>query len=437
MNIRETVTGRRLARYCPRMPTPLRRVALPVLLASALMTPLALVAPASAAPVQAVTANAAAVGAVGTYVAVDPVRLVDTRSGLGGRVGKLGQGGSMVFDPAAGGNTPPAGQVAAVLLNVTGTEPTNSTFLTLYPTGTTRPGTSSVNLVAGQTRPNQVVVPVGPDGKVQLFNNAGSTHAVVDLQGFYSTATGVTGGTYLPVEPTRVIDTREPDQGEVFPFTEGETGGILVDAPGVGADTSAVEVNITVTEPTASGYLTAWDGSTQAPPTASNLNFVPGQTVANHVVVPVSFDGLGRPFIALFNSRGNTHVIVDVIGRYDDGSRTDGLRFEPAVPRRVLDTRDTGSRVAAGATVRVPATGLPAAAKAHVVNLTATDSVGAGFALAWSGDGAKPFVSTVNFVRGEDSPNLATAAANSTGGFAVSAGSSAVHLIADYQGYFY
>ena len=69
--------------------------------------------------------------------------------------------------------------------------------------------------------------------------------------------------------------------------------------------------------------------------------------------------------------------------------------------------------------MRVPApSGLPAA-QAHVINLTATDSVGGGFALAWSGDGARPFVSNVNVVRGEDSADLATATANSAGGFAV------------------
>ena len=419
------------------MPIPLRRVALPVLFASALLTPLALVAPATAAPVQTIAAAAAAVGQVGTFITVDPVRLVDTRSGLGGGTGKLGQGGEMVFHPAAN-NAIPATGVSAVLLNVTGTEPTNSTFLTLWPTAAARPGTSSLNLLAGQTRPNQVVVPFGPDGKVQLRNNAGSTHAIVDLQGFYSTSTGATGGKYHPIAPERVLDTRVFDE----PFAEGEASPVYVDATGVGAAVAAVEINITITEPTASGHLSAWDGATPTPPTVSNANFVPGQTVANHTVVGVTLDPAGFPYIGMFNSRGITDVIVDVLGWYDNGTSPDGLRFEPTLPSRVLDTRGSGSRVAAGGTVRVPTSGLPApsgtpAAQAHVVNLTATDSVGAGFALAWSGDGAKPFVSNVNFVRGEDSPNLATAAANSAGGFAVSAGASAVHLIADYQGYFY
>ena len=80
---------------------------------------------------------------------------------------------------------------------------------------------------------------------------------------------------------------------------------------------TAVDVNLTVTEPTTSGHITAWPGDLD-PPCVSNVNFAPGQTVANHAVVPVSFDEERQPYIAVRNSNGDTHLIVDVQGWYDD-----------------------------------------------------------------------------------------------------------------------
>ena len=59
----------------------------------------------------------------------------------------------------------------AVALNVTVTEPTAGSFLTVWPTGEARPLASSVNMAPGQTVPNLVLAQVGADGKVSIFNN--------------------------------------------------------------------------------------------------------------------------------------------------------------------------------------------------------------------------------------------------------------------------
>ena len=69
--------------------------------------------------------------------------------------------------------------------------------------------------------------------------------------------------------------------------------------------------NITATEPTAGSYLTAFPTGTQ-PPLASNLNFGPGQTIPNLVVVKL---GSGGKF-SVYNAAGSTHVIADVVGWY-------------------------------------------------------------------------------------------------------------------------
>ena len=70
-------------------------------------------------------------------------------------------------------------------------------------------------------------------------------------------------------------------------------------------------LNVTVTGPTNGSVLTVYP-SDAALPTASNLNFVAGQTIANMVVVKV---GAGNK-VTFFNSYGSTDVIADLAGSY-------------------------------------------------------------------------------------------------------------------------
>jgi hypothetical protein len=79
---------------------------------------------------------------------------------------------------------PATGAVAAVL-NVTVTNTTASSYLTVWPDGTGRPLASDMNWVAGQTIPNLAIVKLGSNGKVDIFNFAGSTDVVVDVMGWY------------------------------------------------------------------------------------------------------------------------------------------------------------------------------------------------------------------------------------------------------------
>jgi hypothetical protein len=81
-------------------------------------------------------------------------------------------------------------------------------------------------------------------------------------------------------------------------------------AGGVPGNASAVVMNATVTDTTAAGYLTVWP--TGAPqPLASNLNWVPSQTVANLAVVP-----LGGGQVSVYDSAGTADVVADIVGWY-------------------------------------------------------------------------------------------------------------------------
>jgi hypothetical protein len=79
----------------------------------------------------------------------------------------------------------PSSGVTAVVLNVTAVGGTASSFVIVYPDGQARPGTSNLDFAKGQTIANLVVVPVGADGKVDFYNDAGSVNLVADLDGYY------------------------------------------------------------------------------------------------------------------------------------------------------------------------------------------------------------------------------------------------------------
>jgi hypothetical protein len=171
------------------------------------------------------------------------------------------------------------------------------------------PLASNLNFLAGQTRPNLVIVRVPADGIIDFYNNVGSVHVIADVVGWYDEDRSSENGRFVPLDPARVLDTRT----NASPVLGGTTrllgmagnGGV----PFVGAD--AVVMNVTATEPTAQSYLTVYpDGPVR--PLASNLNFVSGQTVPNLVIGRLGNAGALR----IYNDRGAVHVIADVAGYF-------------------------------------------------------------------------------------------------------------------------
>ena len=80
----------------------------------------------------------------------------------------------------------PAG-TTAVTLNLTATNPTATSYLTVYPAGTIQPGTANLSFTKGQTISNMVIVAVGTDAKVTVYNkrrDRGRHRA--DLTGYFT-----------------------------------------------------------------------------------------------------------------------------------------------------------------------------------------------------------------------------------------------------------
>lgn len=118
------------------------------------------------------------------FYPVTPVRALDTRNGTGGVSTPVGQGASIDLTIRSA-NGIPAG-ASAIVMNTTAVTPNAASYLTAWPTGVTRPLASNLNYVAGDVVPNLVQVGIGSNGKVSLFNNAGSVDLVVDLTGYFA-----------------------------------------------------------------------------------------------------------------------------------------------------------------------------------------------------------------------------------------------------------
>ncbi len=128
-------------------------------------------------------------GTPGTWLRIGfnpltPVRILDTRTGIGGITGPLTAGQSVSL--TVGGNNGVPAQASAVVMNATVTDTTAASFLTIWPEGATRPLASNLNWGPGVTIPNLVTVKLGTGAGISIFNDLGTVQVILDLAGFYS-----------------------------------------------------------------------------------------------------------------------------------------------------------------------------------------------------------------------------------------------------------
>ncbi|MFG3347016.1 hypothetical protein ACGF1Z_18345 [Streptomyces sp. NPDC048018] len=244
-------------------------------------------------------------GAAGSaYQPLAPARFMDTRSGTGVPKAKIGPGATARLRVAGVQGVPESG-VTAVVMNVTATNASSSTFVTAYPDGTPLPGTSNLNVPAGRTVAGLVVVPV-VNGRVAFTNRFGSLDLVGDVVGYYTSGTG---HAFTGSESRRLMDTRSGLGVRKGAVGAGQS--VTLPVAGVGAvpaGVKAVVLNVTATQPTVAGFVSVYPSGTPRT-TASSLNFRAGQTVPNQVVVPV-VDGK----VTFYNHSGSVQLIADVEG---------------------------------------------------------------------------------------------------------------------------
>lgn len=368
-------------------------------------------------------------------------RILDTRVGNGAPAAKLGPGQTLNLQVTGRGGVPLTG-ISAVVLNVTVTEPTAESFLTTWPTGATRPVASSLNYVSGLTVANQVLVKLGNGGQVSLFNDVGSVHVIADVIGTYSDTLS-SGSLFNSLPPSRVLDTRSGQGAPAAKIGPGGTIGVQVTgAGGVPASgVTAVALNVTVTETTADSFLTVWPAGQGRPDLSSSLNWGPGRTVPNLVIVGVG-DG-GR--INLYNSAGSAHVLADVVGWYaGDAGTPPGSRLTAVSPVRLLDTRigqgAPAGKVGPGGKLDLQVTNaagaIPGTATAAVLNVTVTGPTAESYLTVWPAGAAQPVASSLNFVAGQTVANLVIVKLSAGGLASIYNAAGATHVIADVVGWF-
>jgi hypothetical protein len=370
------------------------------------------------AVIPSTSAFAAATPNQGTYYQLTPFRILDTREGNGAPRAKMVGGQTITLQVNGHGGLPAMG-VSAVVLNVTTTGATAASFLTVFPSGDPRPNASSLNFVAGWTGANSVTVGVGANGAVDIFNNYGSLDVIADVVGFYAADDSLVtprgpGGQFHPVEPLRLFDSRTA-WGYKLP-ADYSVQVAVDDGAANNPHIRALVVNVTAVDPSLPGYLTTWDGTGQ-PPSTSTLNYAPGAVVPNMAVVPTSLccappGGAPYPSIGVYTNV-DTHVIVDIVGYFDDGTLANGLRFTPQTPVRIADTRNGfGAPSAIGpgstATITAPAGVAKPEMQALALNVTAVTPTASTYLSVWPngiGTIGQPNVSSLNPAAGQTVPN--------------------------------
>lgn len=389
-------------------------------------------------------ASLPATAAPGAFVSLStPARLLDTRVGkvtADGRYQGVGavRSGTTYSLPVTGRVSVPSSGVAAVVLNVTSVNPTGPGYVTAFPCGGAVPRSSSLNLVVGAVTPNAVIARPGVGGAV-CFWAVGTTDLVVDVSGYF-----VTGGVDALPSPVRLLDTRpatargatvDGQQVGHGPLASGAELAVPVAGRG-GLSTGArsVLLNLTVVSARSAGYLAVYPcGGTR--PASSTLNFTLGTTRANAVVSGLSPDGK----VCVY-SVGVADVVLDASGSLPTTT------FSPLAPARLLDTRarptvDTRfSGVGpqpAGASVTLPVAGrggVPAGAKAVVLNVTAVAPTLPGFTTVFP-QGATPNASNLNYAPKQIVANLVVAPLSASGTTCLTTSGSATDLVVDVTGY--
>ncbi len=225
--------------------------------------------------------------------------------------------GTSLRVPVTGLDGVPSSGVTAVALNVTATDTSASGYFTVFNHDDGRPTASNLNFVKGATVPNLVISAVAGDGTVDIYDAGGTADVVVDLFGWYDGDQSTNAGRFEAVAPWRDLDTRT----HLGPVPAGSADGLAV--TGVGGvpstNVAGVVLNVTVTAPAGSGFLTVFPADASDRPEVSNLNYVAGQTVPNLVVSGVSsMASAAGPAgsIALFAGVNATQVVVDVAGYF-------------------------------------------------------------------------------------------------------------------------
>ncbi len=178
------------------------------------------------------TALTAAPSAPSSVVTVDPARILDTRTPLGVPAkAPVGADSSITLQVTGVGGVP--ANATGVIITLTAVDATAATFITATPTGTTRSTTSVLNPSGPAAIANTITMSLGTNGRIDLYNLAGSVNLVADVSGYLLPTTGTGQVATRSIELTAYgassINAGAPDGVGCIDLAN--TGEILIDVP--------------------------------------------------------------------------------------------------------------------------------------------------------------------------------------------------------------
>jgi hypothetical protein len=245
---------------------------------------------------------------------------------------------------------------------------------------------------------------------------------------FTGNATPPLTGDFVPLRPTRVLDTRNGTGYFGAKPTAGQT--IMLFMGPVPVDAAAADLTVIATSESANGSVRVW--ACGAPkPTGPSLTFRKAVTISTHVNAALGTSGS----VCLQPSAG-THLVADLDGYYPSTSN-----YHPTTSPRLLDTRNhtgyTGSKPTAGKTIQLKVTGgsVPSNAAAVALDVTATQEAASGGLTVWPCGGSAPLSQALSYHTGHSVVLLVVSKVGSGGKVCIRT-SKASHVVADLRGWY-
>lgn len=402
-----------------------------------LMVLISTVATLQALPLLRPPATLAATPTGGEFVATQG-RIMDTRPsyGVGGFTTPMTANAWRSVQVAGNAGVPSSG-VGAVQLSVTALmdgASAGTVFLSKY-LSTPQPQSVLQYGTIGGVETNTAVVAMVSSGKIMVEATSG-TDLLLDVQGYY-TAGDPTAGGFVPVAPTRVVDTRYGVGLSQAKLLSGSAPTIQVTGQAaVPSDATAIFANITIQNYTGhSGYATPYP-SDQSRPTSS-LNFPDQATTAFGTTVSLSDSGAVKLWISSVLSPG-VDVWIDVEGYFT--ASVGGGGFTPlaaSVATNVGIPAGTTTRIAVAGVAGVPAVGSGIGSVAMNVRVW-TGGTDGGWLRLWDSTAPEPGTSSINLAHAAGTiSNFVTTELGTDGKIAVyNAGPSNVNMTINVQGWY-
>jgi hypothetical protein len=305
-------------------------------------------------------------------------------------------------------------------------------WLTVWPAGLPRPKASTITSTDGRVKAVSAIVAPGTASAIRIFAT-NPTHVVLDVTGYFVSATDPAGFAFYPLAPCRVADTRTaagPVGGPSLPAGSTRDFPVLDSSCSIPPSAVAYSLNLTAVPNGKLGYLTAWPAG-QPRPHVSALNAPTGTPTSNASILPAGAGGSISVYVT-----DNTDLAIDING-YFAPAASGGLSLYTFGPCRVLETRPpTGTGPFAGTIdVSFPASSCAVPqANAYLVNATVIPPGRFGYLTLWPSSTPQPFVSTLSAWDGTITSNMAIVPASN--GSVSAFARDATNLVIDAFGYF-